>query len=127
METMLSFINLFLVPFVSVSIYSRRHKETVTLSGTWLVRYAVLSVCNVPVSFAGIYAVRFFLHREVFKESARYWLWRCALRSCFLTYVTSSTWYSHMWDSRLRDGMAGRKYRWQDKWRRDAAVCLISL
>ncbi len=72
METMLSFLNLFLVPFISVSIYSRRHHETVTLSGTWLVRYAVFAVCNVPVSFAGIYAVRFFLHREVFKESARY-------------------------------------------------------
>ena len=37
-----------------------------------LVRYAVFAVCNVPITYAGIYAVRFFLHREVFQESARY-------------------------------------------------------
>jgi hypothetical protein len=72
MAVMISFLNLFLVPFISVSIYSRRHGETVTLSGTWLVRYAVFAVCNVPITYAGIYAVRFFLHREVFQESARY-------------------------------------------------------
>ena len=72
MDTMLSFLNLFLVPFISVSVFSRRHRETVTLSGRWVVRYAIFAVCNVPVTYFGIYAVRFFLHREIFKESARY-------------------------------------------------------
>ena len=72
METMIGFVNLFLVPFLSLSIWSRRRGETVTLSGQWIVRYAVFTVCNLPVSHLTIRLVRRFLHRDIAGTSVRY-------------------------------------------------------
>lgn len=72
MATMTGFLNLFLVPLLSISIWSRRRGETVTLSGQWVVRYAVFTVCNLPLSHLIIKLVKRFLHRDIMGNSVRY-------------------------------------------------------
>jgi hypothetical protein len=72
MEIMAGFLNLFLVPLLSVSIWSRRHGETVTVSGQWIVRWAVFTVCSFPLTHGIIRLVRRLLHREIAGGSALY-------------------------------------------------------
>ncbi|HCI74515.1 MAG TPA: hypothetical protein DHV42_08285 [Lachnospiraceae bacterium] len=72
MDVIICILNLFLVPFLSLSIWSRRRKEEVTMSGTWLVRYAVFAVFNILLSHVFTYAVRALLHRTITEGTVKY-------------------------------------------------------
>jgi hypothetical protein len=107
MDLMLCFLNLFLVPFLSVSVWSRRRRETVTVSGTWIVRYAVFTVCNAIVSHVIVYGVRFLLHRQITEESSRYMV-IAVLMAVLLPYLCDffNLLFSHVgfhMESRRRD------------------------
>lgn len=83
---MIGFLNYFLIPLISAGIYTRRRGTPANPPVGWLVRYAVFAVLDYMVTDVGITAVRFLLHREIFRDSVRYTIAAVCV-ACVLPFV----------------------------------------
>lgn len=74
MVTLVVFLNLFCVPVVSLWIYGKRHNVEPELSISYLMQYAILVACNVPLTKIGVALARKLLRWDISIDSGYYTL-----------------------------------------------------